>query len=329
MTKKVSKTGSRETGAAVSSAVKPPPLKAGDRVAIVAPASRPEGPHVVAQAVQVLSNMGFVPVVGQSVLSINGYMAGSDDERRGDLNGFIKDRSIRAIFCICGGYGSLRLLNKVDYASLSRDPKIIVGSDENTCLLLAISKQTGLVCFHGPNLEKVTSQDVFDDLKRAVTSLKVLPPVEAVESYPSGFVYSPVPGKTEGVLLGGNLTALFSLMGTRFEPDFAGKILFLEDKNERNDILERWMTGLFLSKQLDSASAILFGTFQGCGTIGSYSMLSLEDTFADRLTEIKKPSCFGMAIGQSKDCRVVPIGLHASADTRKGKLEFSEPALSK
>lgn len=310
-----------------SNCLKPAPLKKGDKVAIVATASRPEGPHVVAAAVHILSTMGYVPVVGKNVLSIHGYMAGTDAERASDFNGFVKDKSIRAIFCITGGYGSLRIIDRIDYDALVRDPKVIVGGDDNTCLLSAINHVTGLVCFHGPNLDRINSQSILSELSTTISESQVLKPIESLESFLPGFVFAPVGGTAEGALIGGNLTALFSLLGTKYKPDFKNKLLFLEDKNERNDVLERWLTGLHLSGNLRDVNAVIMGVFENCGTGGSSNMLSLEDVFSERLKELKKPSCFKMSIGQTAECRFVPIGIRARVDTKKGRIEFLEPAI--
>ncbi len=310
-----------------SRCLKPAVLAKGDKVAIVAPASRPDGPQSVAAAVHLLSQLGYVPVVGDNVLSIHGYMAGTDEERASDFNGFVRDKSVKAIFCITGGYGSLRMIDRVDYDALSKNPKIIVGGDENTCLLNAINQSTGLVCFHGPNLDRISSQAALYALNVAITESKVMQPIETLQSFPPGFVYAPVVGTAEGTLFGGNLTALFSLSGTKFQPDFKGKLLFLEDKNERNDVLERWLTSLHLAGNLNDVNALIMGVFENCGTGGSSNMLSLEELFANRLKGLGKPSIFRMAIGQTPECRFIPIGIRAKIDTKQGRLEFLEPAL--
>ncbi|MDZ4836263.1 MAG: LD-carboxypeptidase [Candidatus Melainabacteria bacterium] len=308
--------------------LKAPPLKPGDKVAIVAPASRPDGPAVVAAAVHVLSGMGYVPVVGKNVLAINGYMAGTDVDRISDLNKFVQDQSVKAILCITGGYGTLRLIDQIDYDSMIKKPKIIVGSDDNTSLLTAINHVTGLVCFHGPNLDCISTAEVQNDLQQALTAVTALRPIETLDSFPSDFVYAPMPGTAEGALMGGNLTALFSLMGTKYQPDFSDKVLFLEDKNERNDVLERWLTSLHLSGELAKVNAVVMGAFEHCGTGSASNMLSLEEIFEERLSGLKKLIGFRMAIGQTSKCRYVPIGIRARVDTKLGRLEFLEPALS-
>lgn len=310
--------------------LKPAPLKEGDQVAIVSPGSRPESPRTVALAERILRELGLKPVVGKHVLSMHGYLAGRDEQRIEDLNKAIKDSSIRAIFCTTGGYGSLRLLDKVDYTSLKRDPKICFGSDENTCLLNAINKHAGIAVFHGRNLDSIDSQESFDDIRRAITSVKALPPVMAQKGFPAGFVYAPLSGRGEGYLSGGNLSSYFSLMGTRHQPLFSERILFFEDQNERVDVLERWFTSMYLSGELAKARGVAFGNFEGCGHLGSHNLLSLEDVFSEPLRKLKIPSCFGLAIGQSgQDARTIPIGVRAALDTESGALEFLEPALVK
>lgn len=314
---------SAQTGCATKASA----LRPGDRVGIVAPASRPEGPHTIAAIEKLVSNMGFVPVFGKNVLSINGYMAGKDEDRLDDLNGFIRDKSIRAIFCISGGYGSLRILDGVDYQGLMRDPKVVVGSDENTCLLLAINKITGLAVFHGFNLDTIKSDRARDEFLFALTQTKVLPPVEATKGYPADFVYAPVAGTATGRTLGGNLNAMFSLVGTKYHPSLANSILLIEERNERNDIIERWITSLYLSGELQKSNGIAFGKLDTCGPKSASNLLSLEDILQDTLERLQKPTCFGVAFGQSEDCRVTPLGIAAELDSATGRLSFKESAL--
>src|SRR5207248_1858920 len=124
------------------------------------------------------------------------------------------------------------------------------------------------------------------------------------------------------------LTALISLMGTPFQPRLRDAILFLEDLNERHDILDRWFTTLYVSGELAKVSGIAFGSFEGCSTKDSRNMLSLEDLFGDRLQSMNKPCCFGMPLGQSKLSATVPIGIRASLNSKDGILEFAETAVS-
>lgn len=309
------------------SVIKPPPLKARDRVALLSPASRPDSPAIVARAARIVVDMGLDPVIGKNALSIHGYLAGTDEQRLEDLQSAIDDPTIKAIFCLTGGYGCLRLIDKLDFKSLRENPKIILGSDENTTLLLAVHRWTGLVCLHSANLDRVDSQAGLDTLKKAVTDTQTWMSIKN-DGFPEGFFYSTTGGIVDGRLIGGNLSAISSMMGTRHEPDIANSILFLEDKNERNDILDRWFTTLYVSGQLRKVRGVVIGTFENCGPKGTLSQLSIEDTFGERLKEMNIPNCFGLPIGQSSASRVIPIGVNARLDADKGVIDFLEPSLS-
>jgi len=309
--------------------LKPKALKRGDKVALISPASRPDGPGALARCVKVMEWMGFKPVVGQHALNTQGFLAGSDSDRLFDLMSFFKDQSIKGIFCLSGGYGSLRLLDRIDYKVIAENPKVLVGSDDNTALLLAINKRTNLVVFLGPNLDELNSPASFEDLQLVVGQKKPLKPLNVrIGKIAFGTVhYAPVNGVVTGRLLGGNLTAIGSLMGTPFQPDFQKSILLLEDRNERNDMLDRWFSTLYVSGCLSQVAGVGFGDFVNCGRKGSSNMLSLEDLFGDRLQEMKKPACFGFPFGQSEDTYTLPIGINASLDTNKGQIAFLDSAL--
>src|SRR5271169_2983674 len=117
--------------------LKPAALKPKDRVALIAPASRPYKPSVVSRAVKLVEDLGFVPVVGRNVMEIKGHMAGTDEQRLSDLNSALADDSISGIFCLTGGFGALPLVRRMDFVSMIRHPKVIVGADTNTTILLA------------------------------------------------------------------------------------------------------------------------------------------------------------------------------------------------
>lgn len=311
--------------------IKPKALKKADKIGLICPSSRPSSPAAIKRSVRLVEEMGFLPVVGKQVLNTHGYMAGSDDERLEDIHNFIKDDSIAGIFCVTGGYGSLRLLADLDYKSISKHPKVFVGCDDNTSLLLAIFAKTGLITFHGPNLDQLNAKYSYDRLYEAVTNRKTMQSISVQDvnedSLVADFVFSPFAGNASGKILGGNLTAMLSLLGTPFEPDFTGSILFLEDRDERNDFLDRWFTTLCVSGIIKKSAAITFGEFVNCTAKDQFNLLSLEDLFGDRLMAMKKPSCFGLPLGQGKKSATVPLGALVQFDAANGKIEFLEPAL--
>lgn len=316
----------------VKPTVKAPALKEGDRVALVAAASRPRAPSVVVRCKKIVAEMGLVPVVGKHVMDISGFMAGSDEDRLADLHEAIADPSIAGIFFLTGGYGTLHLLPFLDYDLIAQHPKVYAGCDDNTALLNAIHAKTGLITFHAPNVEQIRNKYLFRLYKQAVMSTEPIALLDATahadfEVCACDF-YCAVEGSVQGRTVGGNLTALASLLGTPYEPPFQDRIIFLEDINEQNSILDRWFTSLYLSGHLQRAAGAAFGSFENCNPRGAVNMLSIMDTFGDRMQYLRKPGCFGFPFGQFRDTSIVPIGVNASLDCSAGKFEFLESALA-
>ena len=132
----------------------------------------------------------------------------------------------------------------------------------------------------------------------------------------------------KGTILPCNLTGLVSLFGTEYEPDLKGSLLLLEDRSERNDILDRWLTTLYISGKLAAASAVAFGNFEKCDTRGANNMLSFEELATDRLLAMGLPCCFGLLFGQSAESEAVACGIKGSLDVEAGTLTFDESAFS-
>ena len=302
-------------------------LKPGDRVALVAPSSRPESPLVLKRSVQIIEELGYRPVLGKHVLKYSGFSAGFDQERFEDLNTFINDDSISAIMCLSGGYGALRVLPLLDFSEVRIHPKIIVGSGDSDVILSAVNHLTGLVVFHGPNLDEVSNRYTFDSLRSVLSGYSELPVVncrDADDEPFEGVAYSLSDKTCNGMVRGGNLTAISSLFGTRYKPDFEWNILALSDFGERNSILDRWFTTLYLSGTLHKLAGIAFGAFPNCHPRGSTNMLSIEDTFGDRIKELNLPACFGFKFGNSGKSQYLPIGINAQLDCAKGILSYIE-----
>jgi muramoyltetrapeptide carboxypeptidase len=142
------------------------------------------------------------------------------------------------------------------------------------------------------------------------------------------YAYAPVPGNIEGISLGGNLSALGSLMGTPFQPHFNEAILLLEDADEKRDILERWFTNLHLAGALQKSNAICLGKFDRCEPRGLKNSISIEEQISTRVRELNKISCFDFLFGQGGQFGATALGVRARLETAKGKIEFLEPAFS-
>ena len=281
-------------------------------------------------AARVVEEMGFVAIVGDHVFEAHGHLAGTDDQRLADLHKFVGDPSVAGIFCISGGFGALPLLDRLNYDALSRSPKIFVGSDENTALLLAVYKRCALPVVLGPNLDRVRSKRSFDALKRSVTdgSGTVFEPrSEVVGEKRISLMYSSCHGQVIGRTNGGHLGTLVSMMGTPFHPELADAILCLDDYNERYDTLERWLTNLYVSGSLARVSGTAFGEFAGCGARGNQTVLPIEDSFGERLKQLRKPNMFGFAFGRTNTSDSVPIGVPAELDTMRGTMTTSHGAV--
>ena len=309
--------------------IKAPALKAGARVGLICPGSRPASPSALHRASKIIEELGYTPVTGKSVLSYGGFTAGSDQARLEDLQSFLADDDIEAITCVSGGYGAARLLPLLDFAQLRKTPKIIIGSGDNDTLLAAINQLTGLVVFHGSNLADVDDKYTYNALRHTLSGSRQNLSINCSDANDEPFeikYYSLSDELCRGTVSGGNLTAISSLFGTKYKPDFTGKILVLDDFSERNSILDRWFTTLYLSGTLSSISGLALGGFPSCHPRGGNNMLSVEDTFGDRLKELSVPACFGFKFGGDSKSNYLPIGISAELDCKKGTMTYLESA---
>ncbi|MBK9203946.1 MAG: LD-carboxypeptidase [Candidatus Obscuribacter sp.] len=308
--------------------IKPPHLKSKDKVALIAPGSRPAKPSDVKRAETIVAEMGFTPVVGKHVLNTHGFMAGTDSERLADLNHAIMDDSIRAIWCLTGGYGTLPLLPSLPYQEFEQSPKIVMGAEDNSHLTLALYTRTNVVTLYGPNADSVKSKQAFETVKRSLTHVDY-PELVTHDPVLEHYAFVGVEGSGKGQVLPVNLTALISLFGTEFEPTLVGRLLLIEDARERNDILDRWFTTLYISGKLSSVAALALGQLDNVDSRGASNMLSFEELVYDRVVEMGLPSCFDLPFNQTES--VVPVGIwgQLEATSRGAKLTYLESVLSK
>ncbi len=247
-----------------------PALKPGDTIALVAPAGPAEWPPVRAYA-DALRKAGYKVRVPNDVADRKcGYLAGTDSERAAELNAMIRDPQVRAIFSIRGGYGLIRILDRIDYAALRADPKIITGYSDVTALHLAIASQARLVTFHSPmpmsNLwQEEDPGHAFSArwFRRAVLADQY-PPGSCGYAFELPDACRPkrlVGGKARGRLLGGNLTLICSTLGTPYAIEPKGAILFIEDVDEAPYRIDRALSQLRLAGILDTIAGAVIGTF--------------------------------------------------------------------
>ena len=207
----------------------PCPLKAGDTVALTAPAS-PVSPDGLDRAVESLEFLGLKPVVMPGCHLSQGYLSGPDWQRAEDLNQAFADPSVKGIFCVRGGYGSARLLPLLDWDRIRRNHKVFAGYSDITALHLALNQLCGFVTYHSPMpAEDYCRMDSFslESLKASLFSRR---PARAAANPAGRNLKTIVPGKARGILVGGNLSVIQSTLGSPYEIDTRGKILFLEDR---------------------------------------------------------------------------------------------------
>ena len=306
--------------------LKPKRLHPGDVIGLVAPASRPSADEKVEKGVQYLERLGYRVKVGRHVYDLHGYLAGRDEDRAGDFNEMIRDKNVKAIFTIRGGYGTPRILRFLDYRTLAQNPKIIAGYSDITGLQLAVFRKIGLVTFSGPmiGVEMWNEIDPFteESFWRQVTSGKKIGILKNPEGEPAIILRS---GKAQGQLLGGNLSLTVSLMGTPFMPPTRGSILVLEDVDEEPHRIDRMLAQMLNGGILPSLAGLVFGKFIECvpGDPDEPN-LTLEQVQYEYTQKIKCPVVAGIQYGHVPKKFTIPFGLQATLDTKHGSLNVIE-----
>lgn len=295
------------------------PLNPGSKIGIVAPASPVKDLAVIEKSIGVLENLGYQTILGETIRPLEGYLAGSDLERRADLERFWDDDSIEAIWCLRGGYGSVRLLPDLYLGLIERNPKILIGFSDITGIELGLWKQIGLVSFHGPVLTALKSEFSVDQAVRMLTGDAMGKTLGWPDNNSGYIVFKG--GKARGPLLGGNLALIGSLLGTSYFPNLEGAILFLEETGEPAYRIDRMLTQLLLSGVLDSVAGILIGR---CNPIEGKTEADLIEIFAERLKRLTCPVAYGFPIGHIPEQWTLPQGILAEVDLGTGELTLVE-----
>lgn len=265
-------------------------------------------------------------VVAPHAFDVRGYLAGADAARAADLNALFADPGVQGILCIRGGYGAHRLLDALDYEVIKRNPKVFIGYSDITALHMAFHTQAGFVTFHGPMTGGIAQEDSYDflELLRAVARPE---PLGTLANPPAGpRIETLVPGVAEGELIGGNAALLTALMGTRYQPEFAGKILFLEDLGDRLYRLDRKLAHLRLAGVLQQVSGIVVGECRY--TPETEPGLSLRQILEDLIVPIGKPAIYGLACGHGTYHVTLPVGVRARLDATEGILSIEEAGVA-
>lgn len=309
--------------------IKPPRLKKGDLISIVSPASSPKDTSKMDAGVRYFESLGYRVNVARNANNVAGYLAGTDDERAGDLNEAFRNKEVKAIICSRGGYGSPRILDRLDYAAVRRNPKIFVGYSDITALHLAIFRKTGLITFSGPMIAMEFGDNI-DPFSEAmffemVTRDKPAGKLKMHKDYKPSFVGSkPVKGR----IMGGNISLITSLLGTRYIPAFDESLLLFEEVSEEPYSIDRMLTQLRLAGILGKASAFVLGQFTNCAPgEPEKPHRTLDEILRDDLFSIGKPAVSNLAYGHVPVKMTLPIGVLASIDPVKKSFSIDEAAV--
>lgn len=300
--------------------IKPKRLKRGDYVGIIAPAGPPDQQRLK-KAIPFFEGMGLRIKLGRNIREVNGYLAGTDEERLEDLHDMMEDKSIKAIFFARGGYGTGRLADRIDYDLIRKNPKVIWGYSDITYLHTAIRQQTGLVTFHGPMAVSDVGKDDFDRISASMFN-QLFEPTTLTYSEKITPLTVYAPGETEGKVVGGNLSLLASTLGTPYEIDTKDSLLLIEDIGEEPYRVDGMLNQLRLAGKLQQANGIIIGDFAEAESKVNPS-LSLEQVFIDVFNDFQGPVVGGFKIGHCLPHFSLPLGQNAilSAEERKLTVE--------
>jgi muramoyltetrapeptide carboxypeptidase len=313
---------------------KPRRLAKGDTVGLIAPASNAGEDESIRFTVDLVQSLGFHVKEGKYLYRRNQYLAGTDQERAEDVNTMFDDDEVDAIFCTRGGYGTPRILPYLDYDLIANNPKVFLGFSDNTAILAAMHVKSRLIGFHGPNMGQNLSDYTLAEFKKVLVNpsptayIGQAPAIESREGFVerTNRITRITGGIATGHLVGGNLSLVATLIGTPYEPDFRGSILFLEDTNEAPYRIDRMLTQLWLAGKLQQAAGIAFGKFTKADDEGN--TFSIEEVIRMRCEPLGIPVIRGLMIGHVQDKTVVPIGLPAKLDADAGTLQLLEAAVS-
>ncbi len=310
--------------------LRPPRLRKGDLICIVSPASSPRDTSKMDAGVRYFESLGYRVRVAGNAQKVAGYLAGTDEERAADLNEAFKDRNVKAIICSRGGYGSPRILDKLDYAAIRRNPKIFVGYSDITALHLAIFRKTRLVTFSGPMIAMEFGDNI-DPFSEAmffemVTRDKPVGKLKMHKDYKPTFIGNKT---AQGRILGGNISLVTSLLGTNYIPPFDGSLLAFEEVSEEPYSIDRMLTQLRLAGILAKACGFALGQFTNCApSEPEKPHRPLDEIIREDLFSIGKPVVSNLAYGHVPVKITLPIGVMGTIDPARKVLSVDEPAVA-
>ena len=302
---------------------RPPALRRGDTIGVVAPASAIKQDSLIAGC-EALTRMGYKPVYEDSILKHDLYFAGTTERRLQELHSMFRRDDVRAILCARGGYGANYLVDGLDLDLIRNHPKIFIGYSDNTTLLTLLADEANLTVFHGPMAAKDFAEENGVDLASWESALTAATSWEVTNSGAKGLVA----GTAEGIFYGGCLPMLTATLGTRHEVKTAGTILFLEDVGSKPYQIDRMLIQLQQAGKFQGVRGIVFGEMNDC-IQHQQQPYTLEEVVLRIVGKLGIPVAYGLRSGHVNQRNItLPIGVRASLVVTgdQAKLEFLEPA---
>ncbi|WDV08459.1 S66 peptidase family protein [Lysinibacillus irui] len=306
--------------------IRPKALKKGDTIGLIS-ASGATPPEKLQPAIASIEKLGLKVVVGETCHARHGYLAGTDDLRAADVHRMFSDPTIDGIFCIRGGYGATKILSQLDFDMIRANPKVFAGYSDVTALHIAFNQLCGFVTYHTPMPSTEFIRQEMDDFTWQSFMQQVMDK-EPNEFYLANPAAQPmttlVAGKASGQLIGGNLTLVTASLGTPYEIDTRGKILFLEDIDETEQRVDRMLTQLQLAGKLDDVAGILLGAWTECRPENPEKpdhSLSLQTIFEEILVPVGKPILADIACGHCLPTMSLPLGRTITMDADNQRVQ--------
>jgi len=315
--------------------IKPNMIKPGDTVGLITPGTAVTDPDELAKAIEIVDFLGLKYKLGEYVKSGSGYKSRSIQERIKDVHSMFEDPDVQGIFCIRGGYGSIQILDYIDYNLIRNNPKVFLGYSDITALHLAINKFSGLITFHGPVMASAFTEFTMNSLRQTIMNNQVIGKISNPPNITNFRKVHPVrtikSGVAQGRLIGGNLSLISSLMGTKYEIDTRDSILFIEDVGEEPFRIDRMLSQLKIAGKYREAKGIVIGECAGCNFDRPNSSRVWDFTLGEILdqifSDIEIPVLFGLTIGHTSNQITLPIGLNAILDANEGSITINESAV--
>ena len=304
-------------------------LKIGDTIGLIGPSGAVREEGAVDQAIAYMQELGYKVKVGESAHARYGYLSGTDEVRARDVNAMFADPEVDAIVCTRGGYGTMRMLDLLDYDMIRKNPKIFVGFSDITAMHIAFLEKCGLVTFHGPMATRWKAEFVDGFTQPAfMNAVTKVEPLGALDNAPGYHERKTVNhGSAEGILVGGNLSLIAGTIGTPYEINTKDRILFIEEIGERTYCVDRMLTQLRLAGKFEDCAGIVFGDFNDCPVEYPAFGLTLEEVIRDVAATCGKPVFTGLQAGHVTPKLTLPFGVRCRMDADNCTLTILEAAV--